>query len=171
MAQHILQPASLGDPDRTAASGSRIRVVLADAHLAVRRSVGLLLDREDDLVVMGEAGDLETTLRYVARHRPDVLVLDHQLRDRPRGRTIRHLRSSAPETAIVVLTMDDSAALASQALDAGASGVVLKERADDDLPPALRAAVRGEEFVSAPVAVRLSRMRDAAGNARPDDAR
>jgi two-component system response regulator NreC len=157
---HLLPPQ---ERDEMAGAKRRIRVVLADGHPAVRRSLRLLLDREDELEVVGDAGDLATTVRYVDEHRPDILVLDHQMHDGSSNETISFLRTRVPKTAIVLLTMETSAAFAWHAIDAGAIGFVLKDRADSDLPAALRAATRGDEFVSPPVAATLKAMRDAPG--------
>ncbi len=122
-----------------------------DDHVALRRTLRLLLDREPDLDVVAEAADLSTVLRDVNRDAPQVLVLDLQLHNGSSLETIRQLRSSAPDIEIVVLSMEVSSAFAEQALEAGAAGFVLKERSDSDLPAAIRAAVRGEKFLSPPV--------------------
>jgi two-component system response regulator NreC len=72
---------------------------------------------------------------------------------------IRRLRSQVPETEIVVLTMERSPAFAQRALDEGAIGFVVKDRADTELPEAVRRAAHGEEFVSAQVAAGLQGLR------------
>jgi two-component system response regulator NreC len=129
-----------------------IRVVLADDHPMMRRSLRLLLKSEDDLEVIAEAGDLETVMRHVREHRPHVLALDLGM---PKGssiKAIRRLREEVPGTEIVVLTMEESPVFAQQALDAGAIGFVLKEMADEDLPGAVRRAARGLHYVSPRVA-------------------
>lgn len=133
---------------RPPGSLQHIRVVLGDDHAMVRRTMRLLLDDEHDIDVSGEGSDLSTTLRQVRRHRPHVLVLDLRL---PSGSTlevVRRLRTRAPETEIVVLTMEESPQFAQQAMAAGAIGCVLKDRADSDLVTAVRLAASGKEYVS-----------------------
>ena len=133
-----------------------IRVVLADDHAMMRRSLRLLLESEDDLVVIAEAGDLETVTRHVRERRPDVLALDLGMPDGSTVEAIRRLREEVPGTEIVGLTMEESPGFAQQALDAGAIGFVLKEMSDEDLPEAVRRAASGLRYVSPRVAASLS---------------
>jgi two-component system response regulator NreC len=133
-----------------------IRVVLAEDHAMMRRSLRLLLESEDDLVVIAEAGDLETVVRHVREHRPHVLALDLGMPDGSSVEVIRRLREEVPGTEIVGLTMEDSPGFAQQALDAGAIGFVLKEMSDEDLPEAVRRAASGLHYLSPRVAASLS---------------
>ncbi len=100
----------------------------------MRRSLRLLLDGETDLEVIAEAADLSTVVRHVHGRVPHVLVLDLQMPNGSSVETIRRLREQVPETEIVVLTMEASPLFAQQALEAGAVGFVLKDRADSELP-------------------------------------
>jgi two-component system response regulator NreC len=138
-----------------------IQVVLADDHSMVRRSLRLLLDREEDVEVIAEAADLAAVIRHVHGHVPHVLVLDLQMPNGSSLETIHRLRDQVPDTEIVVLTMEASPLFAQQALDAGAIGFVLKDRSDSELPEAVRAAVRGREFVSPKVTAGLDALRRA----------
>ena len=147
-----------------ASAEAPVRIVLADDHAIVRRSVRLLLDGERDIEVVAEPLDLGAVTRDVESHRPQVLVLDIRIQNGSSIEAIRGLRAGEPGTEIVVLTMEASPVFAKQALEAGAAGLVLKERADSDLPEAIRCAARGEEFVSPPVAARLAALREADGN-------
>ncbi len=123
----------------------------------MRRSLRLLLDREEHIDVIAEAADLSSALCDVHRHKPHVLVLDLGLfnSDGSSVEAIGPLRERTPETQTVVLTMEDDPAFARRAFAAGALGFVLKELADGDLPQAIRAAARGEEYISPRVADRL----------------
>ncbi|MHB1837130.1 MAG: response regulator [Solirubrobacteraceae bacterium] len=132
-----------------------IRVVLADDHHLVRRSLRLLLESEDGISVVGEAGDLHTTILHVRQHAPHVLLLDLRMPNGSSIEAIRGLRAEAPDTAIVVVTMENHPLFARRALDAGAVGYVLKDHADDELAHAVRLAARGQEYVSRRVAARL----------------
>lgn len=138
-----------------------IRVIVADDHAAVRRNLRHLLDGEKGLEVIAEAADLSTVLDCVPARVPHVLVLDLRLSNGSSADTIRRLRAQVPDTEIVVLTMEQSPAFAQQALDAGAIGFVLKDKADTELPVAVRRAARGEEFVSTRVAAGLEALRKA----------
>lgn len=136
-------------------AGSTIRVVLADDHALMRRGLRLLLDGEEGVEVIAEAVDLASVVRLVHSRQPHVLVLDLSMPDGSSIETIGKLREQVPDTQIVVLTMDDSPVFAQRALATGALGFVLKDLADGELPQSVRAAARGEEYVSPRVAARL----------------
>src|SRR6185437_6278585 len=99
-------------------------------------------------------------------HRPDVLVLDLQMPDGSSIQAIGDLRRRSPDTHVVVVSMEDTPGFAQRVLAAGASGYVLKELAAEDLPAAVHAAAAGVEYISEPVAVRLSRARQALTHGR-----
>lgn len=148
------------DAERTSTERT-IKVILADDHATVRRNLRLLLDREEGLEVIAEAADMATVMRHLPTCCPHVLVLDLRLPNGSSIATIRRLRAQVPGTEIVVLTMEESPSFAQQALDAGAVGFVVKDRADDELPAAVRRAARGEEYISARVAAGLEALREA----------
>ena len=130
-------------------SGARpVRVVLADDHPTLRRTLSRLLEGEDDLEVVAEAGDLETAVREVGAHRPDVLVLDFRMPNGSSAERIGRLHEQSPHTAIVVITMHENTMFANYALKAGAIGFVRKDIADLELPDAVRSAARGVQYRS-----------------------
>jgi len=126
----------------------RMSVVLANDHRALRRRLRWLLEREDDLDIVGEASDFEAALHEVAVERPDVLVLDLRMPDGFIPERIERLRAASPHTEIVVTTMHENEAFANVALRAGAVGFVLADFADCELVEAVRAAVRGLPYTS-----------------------
>jgi two-component system response regulator NreC len=127
---------------------SPIRVVVADDHELVRRGMCLVLAGELDVEVVAEADDLASTILAVHGHRPDVLVLDLRIRGGSAGEAIRRLRETTPATRIVALSMNASRAFADYAIASGASGFVLKDLADSELVPAIRAAVSRRSYMS-----------------------
>jgi two-component system response regulator NreC len=153
--QEILVSAANGAAAATEQATAPIRVVLADDHLPMRRSLRLLLDGDDGLEVVAEADDHVSVTRQVHGHQPEVLVLDLGLRNGSSIETIRSLSERVPQTKIVVLTMEDNPVFAQRTLTAGALAYVAKDLADVELPVAIRAAARGEEYVSPRVAARL----------------
>jgi two-component system, NarL family, response regulator NreC len=159
MPSHVQLAAAAADtsPQPTPA----IRVVLGDDHTLVRRGLRLLLGRERGVEIVAEAGDIADAVRHVHGHRPHVLVLDLTLPNGSSVEAIGRLRRQAPDTQIVVLAMEDDPAYAQQVFDAGAIGYVLKEAADEDLPVAVRKAVRGERFISRHVSALMGAMRAA----------
>ena len=122
----------------------------------MRRSLRLVLDGEEGVQVIAEAEDMAAAVRHVHDHKPHVLVLDLRMPGGSSVETIGQLRERAPDTQVVVLTMDDNPVFAQRALAAGALGFVLKDRADSELAQAVRAAARGEEYVSPQAAARLN---------------
>jgi two-component system response regulator NreC len=140
---------------------SRIGVVLADDHALVRRSLRLLLECEDDVELVAEASNLSSVVRHVHGHMPRVLILDLRLPNGSSIEAIRRLRDQVPDTEIVVMTMEESPHFAQRAIEAGAVGFVLKDKADSELLTAVRHAARGEEYVSARVAAGLDGLRRA----------
>jgi two-component system response regulator NreC len=156
-AQLHLAPAGDASPAKRAS----ISVVLADDHAICRRNVRLLLDVEEGVHVIAEAGDIETMMRHVYAHRPHVLVLDLRTPNGSSIEAIRRLRSLVPGTEVIVLTMEESPAFAQRAIDAGAVGFVLKDKADSELLAAVRRAAAGEEYVSPRVAAGLEALRKA----------
>jgi two-component system, NarL family, response regulator NreC len=161
---HML-PSSLdlGGPSQLKAP---IRVVLADDHAMVRRTLRLLLDSEQDVDVLAEAVDLTVLMRQMGRHVPHVLVLDLRLPNGSSIEMIRQVRARFPETALVVLTMEESPLFAQHAIDAGATGFVAKDRADTELVTAVRLAARGEEYISPRVASGLEALHRATNGDR-----
>jgi two-component system, NarL family, response regulator NreC len=114
--------------------------------------------------LMSESSDVADVANAVLAHFPCVLVIDLKLTTGGSTDELRELRAQAPETEIVVLTMERSPLAAQQAIDAGAVGFVLKDRADSELATAIRCAARGDEFVSSHVAPGLDALRRAAGD-------
>jgi len=159
MAAHLRLAPSVSDPDLDSSTRSPIRVLLADDHALMRRSLRLLLEAEDGIDVIAEAEDLALTVHHVDGSGPHVLVLDLHLPGGSSIETIGELRERALDTSIVVLTMEENPALAQRVLASGATGFVVKDRADSELPEAVRAAARGEEYVSPRIAPRLEALR------------
>lgn len=162
MSSHLhLAPAASAAPGRAARAPATlpIRVVVADSQPLSRGNLRVLLQAEGGIEVVGEAGDFATLLADCSRLAPHVLVFDPDIADGRSLDAVARLRERAPSCQIVVLTMEDSLAYAQRALDAGAIGLVLKELGDRELAPAVRAAARGEDYVSATVGARLDALR------------
>ncbi len=137
-------------------SPQAIRIVIADDHAVVRRGLRQVLDAEDGLKVVAEASDLAGARRYVRGHHPRVLVLDLNLPEGPSLPAIPELRAEFPDTQIVVLTMQNEAAYAREALRAGALGYVLKEAAEAELVEAVRRAAVGDTYLNPRLGARVA---------------
>jgi two-component system, NarL family, response regulator NreC len=123
-------------------------IVLADDHTIVRTGLRMLLDAEDGLRVVAEAGDVAEAVRKVRAFKPDVLVLDLSMPGGPSLAAFPSLKEASPRTAIVVLTMEDEPRFARAAMRAGALGFVLKEAADTELVQAVKAAAAGVRYLN-----------------------
>lgn len=137
-------------------AGDAIRVVLVDDHSVVRSGLRALLDTEPDLSVVGEAGDRDTAIDQVGRMRPDVVLMDLNLGSGPGGAaTTRELLALEHPPRVLVLTTYDTEADIIAAIDAGASGYLLKDAPPDEVFRAVRATARGETVLASRVASAL----------------
>jgi two-component system response regulator NreC len=150
------------------ADREKITVVIADDHTVVRQGLRLLVNNEDGLQVIAEAGTVPDAERLTSAHRPTVLVLDLNMPGGSGLEAIPRLRESTPDTAIVVLTMQDDPAFARKALQAGALGFVLKEAADEELLEAIRLAAAGDTYLNPRLGARLAAAPDEPAGP-PDD--
>jgi two-component system response regulator NreC len=137
-------------------SAPAIGIVIADDHAVVRRGLKQVLDAEPGFEVLAEAADIETARRYVRGHHPDVLVLDLNLPGGSSLTEIPAIRAEAPDTQIVVLTMQNEPAYARQALSAGALGYVLKEAAESELVEAIHRAAVGDTYLNPRLGARVA---------------
>jgi two-component system response regulator NreC len=132
-----------------------IRVVIADDHAVVRSGLRLLLEQEEDLEPVGEAGDGKAAAALVARVNPDIALLDVVM---PGGGGIEaaaEIQRQSPETRVVMLSMQDDPSYVREAFAAGASGYVLKDAADTELVEAIRRVAAGERYVHPSLGARL----------------
>src|SRR5687767_12008228 len=130
-----------------------INIVLADDHEVVRAGLRLLLQGEETMHVVGEAGDVPGALRLVETRRPDVLVLDLNMPGPPSLSVIAEVKDKC---AVVILTMQSDPAFAREALQAGARAYVLKEAAGAELVTAVRAVARGGIYMNPELGARIA---------------
>ena len=145
----------------------QIRVFLLDDHEIVRRGLKELLEGEEDLVVVGEAGTAAEALARIPATVPDVAVLDVRLPDGDGVEVCREIRSAHPEINCLMLTSyaDDEALFS--AILAGAAGYVLKQVRGTDLIDAIRRVAQGQSLLDPGVTARvLERLRSPQA---PDD--
>jgi DNA-binding NarL/FixJ family response regulator len=141
-------------------SGSAIRVFLVDDHEVVRQGLRVLLEAEDDIEIVGEAGTAAKAVVSILETVPQVAVLDVRLPDGSGVEVCREIRSSNPAIAALMLTSfsEDEALL--DAVVAGAAGYVLKDVRGFDLVNQIRKVASGGSLFSADVAQRaMERMR------------
>lgn len=134
-------------------------MLIADDHAAVRRALRRLLDGERGVNVVAESSDLADVVQYTASAHPRVVVLDLGMPGRSSLQVIDRLRRHAPAARIVLLMLQGSPMFVQYALAAGAVGIVAKHHSDTELPAAVRAAARGEHYISPRIAARLDALR------------
>jgi two-component system response regulator NreC len=138
------------------ADRAKTTIVIADDHTVVRQGLRLLIDADDSMQVIAEAGTVADAERLTRAHRPSVLVLDLNMHGESGLEAIPRIREACPDTAIVVLTMQDDPGFARQALQSGALGFVLKEAADEELLEAIRLAAAGDTYLNPRLGARLA---------------
>jgi two-component system response regulator NreC len=122
-------------------------ILLVDDHAVLRSGLHMLLDAQPGLRVVGEAGDAQEALALAGRLQPSLILLDLTLPQLDGIAALPLLRKLAPSSKVLVLTMHDDEGYLRQAFRAGASGYVLKKAADAELISAVRAVMRGENYV------------------------
>ncbi len=130
----------------------KIKVVIADDHAIVREGVRMILAKEKDIEVVGEAEDGQQALQLVETQKPTVVVMDISMPGMGGVEATQTLKERHPQVAVLALTMHEDESYVFQLLRAGASGYVLKRAAAQDLVQAVRAAARGEAFLYPSVA-------------------
>jgi DNA-binding NarL/FixJ family response regulator len=125
-----------------------VRVLIADDHGIVRGGLRLLLDRQPDMEVVGEAADGAEAVAAALAHRPDLAILDVSMPTLTGLQAARAIRAQAPEVCVLMLSMHDDERYLFEALKAGAAGYVLKHEAGQELVDAARAVARGESFLT-----------------------
>jgi DNA-binding NarL/FixJ family response regulator len=130
-----------------------LRVVLADDHKLVRAGLTSLLKQMPGIVVLGEAHDGREALELVAKHRPDVVLMDISMAGLNGLEATLQITKDYPRIHVIILSMHASEEYVLQALRAGASGYLLKDAAPMELKLALAAVVRGETYLSPPISM------------------
>jgi DNA-binding NarL/FixJ family response regulator len=132
-----------------------IRLVIVDDHPVVRDGLRGMLDGVPDLDVVGEAGDGAEAVSVIGSLQPDVVLMDLRMPGLGGAATIRALAEQGIEARVLVLTTYDTDSDVVPALEAGATGYLLKDTPREELVRAIRAAARGEAVLAPSVATRL----------------
>lgn len=131
------------------------RILVVDDHSVVRHGLSMLLRKEQDLEVCGEAGSFDEALAAAQDLQPEIALVDITLKDRNGLDLIRDWRKTMPALRALVLSMHDEAEYADRALRSGARGYVMKEDADEVIVTAIRKVLSGEVYVSPAMSTRL----------------
>jgi DNA-binding NarL/FixJ family response regulator len=144
-----LNGATTGTPAR------KNRVFVVDDHPIVRQGLALLINRETDLTVCGEAEDAQTAIQSVAAIKPDILIVDISLNGPDGLDLLKDIRIRYPEMPVLILSMHDESIYAERALRAGAQGYIMKQEATEKVLVALRRILSHEIYVSERIANRM----------------
>ena len=132
-----------------------IRVLLVDDHPVVRQGLRALLSTQDGIEVVGEADDGDVAVSAAERLSPDVVLMDVVMPAMDGVEALRRIVERRPQTRVVMLTSYADERRAMEAVDAGASGFLLKDASPRDVVSAIRAAHRGEAVLHPAVAAKL----------------
>jgi len=125
-----------------------IRILLADDHSILREGLRMLLDRQDEFAVVGDASNGREAVEMAEKHDPDVVIMDLAMPGLNGIEATRRIIARSPRTAVVILSMHSDESYILRSLKAGARGYLLKDSLKADLLDAVRAAVRGKSFFS-----------------------
>ena len=126
----------------------KIRVLIADDHALIRRGLADLLRFEKDFIVVGEAVNGREAVQLALETKPDVIVMDLMMPVMDGVEATQKTKAALPETKVVLLTSYGNSADVANAVAAGASGALLKDTPNDDLPELVRRVAAGERVFS-----------------------
>ena len=133
-----------------------ISILIVDDHAVVRSGLKLLLNAEEDFEVVGEAGNAQEAVLRAKLLQPDILLCDVVMPGRSGIEVAQEVREVAPDTKVVMLSMQDDPAYVREAFGAGAMGYVLKEAADSELVRAVTEVANGGRYVNPELGARLA---------------
>ena len=134
------------------AISKKTRVLLADDHTVVRRGFGLILSKEGDLEVVGEASNGREAVELAQKLQPDVVIIDVSMPELNGIEGTRRISETCPRTRVLALSMHRDAVYVREILRAGARGYLVKDADDDALLGAVRAVARGDGYLSPSIA-------------------
>ncbi len=147
-------------------SNPKIRLVIADDHAVVRQGTRSLLEREEDMEVVGEAGDGEQAVRLIEQLKPDVSIIDIAMPKLNGVEVTRQVKSRCPSTAVLILTAYDDDEYVFAILEAGAAGYLLKDVDSQEVVGAVRAVHAGESILHPAIARKVINRFSSAASAK-----
>lgn len=125
-----------------------IKILLADDHALVRQGLRFILEAQDDMEIVGQAGNGNEAVEMAEKLKPDVVIMDVAMPGLNGVEATRRLSGSLPRTRVLALSMHKDSVYVREILRAGARGYLLKDSGDADLIAAVRAVAKGEGYIS-----------------------
>ena len=129
-------------------AAAKKRILVVDDHPIVRQGLALMINREPDLVVCGEAEEARGAMLVLASSRPDVQIVDISMTGPDGIDLLKNVRIHHPTLPVLILSMHDESVYAERALRAGANGYIMKQEATENVLVAVRRILNGEIYVS-----------------------
>jgi DNA-binding NarL/FixJ family response regulator len=139
----------------TSSTVARSTIFIVDDHPIVRQGLALLINREPDLTVCGDAEEASSALRLIEELKPDLIVVDISLNGPDGLDLLKTIRAREPNLPVLILSMLDESLYAERSLRAGANGYIMKQEATDRVLVAIRRILGGEIYVSDRMADRM----------------
>ena len=143
-----------------------IRILVVDDHPVVRAGIRGMLESADDFRVVGEAEDGARAVEAATELTPDIVLIDLQMPNMDGAEATRRIRTAHPDTHVLILTTYDTDADILRAIEAGATGYLLKDSSREELFHGIRSAARGESVLAPSVASKIMGKVSAGGDAR-----
>jgi DNA-binding NarL/FixJ family response regulator len=135
--------------------GRKRAVFIVDDHPLLRQGLALMINRENDLFVCGEAEAAQAAMRAIVQHQPDILIVDISLNGPDGLELLKSIRNSYPGLPVLILSMHDEATYAERALRARANGYIMKHEATEKVLVAVRRILNGEVYLSDRIANKM----------------
>ncbi|MHC4331056.1 MAG: response regulator transcription factor [Planctomycetota bacterium] len=134
---------------------NKARIVIVDDHPIVREGLADLINKEDDLVVCGEAEDAYQAMEVISELEPDIVIVDISLQDTSGLELIKDIKVQYPSLPVLTLSMHDESLYAERALRAGAKGYIMKREATTNVVMAIRRVLNGQVYLSERMATQM----------------
>lgn len=143
------------ETDTAESSSRRARVLLVDDHPLVRERLAEIINREQDLIICGDAEDRHQALQVVRTRQPDLVIVDITLKSSDGIELIRDIHARWPALLVLVVSMHDESLYAERALRAGARGYITKQEATRNILSAIRRVLSGQIYLNERIASRI----------------
>ena len=124
------------------------RILLVDDHPMIRQGLARLINEDPKLVVAGEAGTCVDALRFVAKEKPDLAIIDLSLPDRDGLSLLKELLALHPDLSVLILSMHDETIYAERIIRAGGRGYIMKNKSSEQVMKAIHHVLAGEIYIS-----------------------